>query len=104
MYACCYRSNLEQNQETDQQIRNIIGLGLEEAILGLYEDADSHFIQQIADSFREHFLFKDKTPSPLFEGTDKVLESLKSQGYYLAIATGKSRRGLDKVLADTGYQ
>lgn len=99
---CAAITELGAEPKTDKQIRNIIGLGLEEAILGLYKDADSHFIQQIADSFREHFLFKDKTPSPLFEGTNKVLESLKSQGYYLAIATGKSRRGLDKVLADTG--
>lgn len=96
-------NELGAEPRTDEQIRNIIGLGLEEAVLGLYNDADSHFIQQIANTFREHFLFKDKTPSPLFKGTGEVLESLKSQGYYLAIATGKSRRGLDKVLSDTGF-
>jgi phosphoglycolate phosphatase len=88
---------------TDEQIRNIIGLGLEEAVLGLYADADEVFIQQVAEVFRQHFLFKDKTPSPLFEGTGDVLEALSSAGYQLAIATGKSRRGLDKVLADTGF-
>lgn len=86
---------------TDEQIRNIIGLGLEEAVLGLYKGADERFIQQVAEVFREHFLFKDKTPSPLFEGVGDVLETLRSTGYQLAIATGKSRRGLDKVLSDT---
>lgn len=88
---------------TDEQIKNIIGLGLEEAILALYSDADGLLIKKLAASFREYFLYKDKTPSPLFEGAGDVLEGLKQQGYHLAIATGKSRRGLDKVLEDTGY-
>ncbi len=103
----CMRAAIDElaaEPRSNEQIRNIIGLGLEEAILALYSDADTVFIQQIAESFREHFLFKDKTPSPLFEGAGEVLEGLKSVGYQLAIATGKSRRGLDKVLADTGFE
>lgn len=93
---------LDLEPRSDTEIRNIIGLGLEEAITGLYAEADEVFIQRMADVFREHFLYKNKTPSPLFEGVGDVLESLKSDGYHLAIATGKSRRGLDKVLQDTG--
>ncbi len=103
----CMRSaitELAAEPRDDEQIRNIIGLGLEEAVLALYPDADSLFIQQVAESFREHFLFKDKTPSPLFEGAGDLLEGLKRGGYDLAIATGKSRRGLDKVLSDTGFE
>jgi len=103
----CMRSailELGVQERSDEQIRNIIGLGLEEAVLALYPGATASFLQQVAASFREHFLFKDKTPSPLFEGAGDVLEGLKQAGYHLAIATGKSRRGLDKVLADTGLE
>ena len=102
----CMRSaitELSAEPRTDEQIRNIIGLGLEEAVLGLYPKADGVFIQQVATTFREYFLYKDKTPSPLFDGAGDVLESLKQAGYHLAVATGKSRRGLDKVLSDTGF-
>lgn len=91
------------DNRTDHEIRNIIGLGLEEAVTQLYPDADSRLIHQISAVFREHFLFKDKTPSPLFDGVGNVLEQLRSAGYYLSIATGKSRRGLDKVLRETGF-
>ncbi len=97
-------AELDLEPRTDTEVRNIIGLGLEEAIVGLYADADAAFIQRMAEVFREHFLYKNKTPSPLFEGAADVLEMLKSDGYQLAIATGKSRRGLDKVLQDTGLE
>lgn len=94
-------AELNMDSRTDDEVRNIIGLGLEEAVLSLYSDADKQLVIRIAETFREYFLFKDKTPSPLFAGAKEVLESLKQQGYDLAIATGKSRRGLDKVLRDT---
>ena len=86
---------------TDTQISDIIGLGLDEAIRSLYPDLKHEDIKQASQSYREHYLNKDKTPSPLFDGVKGVLESLKSSGYGLAVATGKSRRGLDKGLNDT---
>ncbi len=95
-------TDLQLEPRTDEQIRNIIGLGLNEAVQGLYASADAVLIQSLSEAFREHFLYRDKTPSPLFDGAGEVLESLKLAGYQLAIATGKSRRGLDKVLRDTG--
>lgn len=97
-------SDVGSESRTEQEIRNVIGLGLEEAVRGLYPEADSAFISRIAETFREHFLFKDTTPSPLFDGVGDVLEGLRSDGYYLAVATGKSRRGLDKVLRETGFE
>ena len=84
------------------QVRNIIGLGLIEAITTLYPDADNRFIGKITEAYRAHFLEWDQTPSSLFAGVPEVLEELSQQGYLLAIATGKSRHGLDSVLASTG--
>ncbi len=86
----------------DAQVRNIIGLGLVEAILTLYPDADDRFVAEITEAYRTHFLEWDQTPSALFAGVPEVLEELSHRGYLLAVATGKSRRGLDSVLASTG--
>lgn len=92
---------LELESRTDEQITNIIGLGLEEAIVQLYPMIDMKLVTTTVQTYREHYLFKDKTPSPLFEGVKDVLNNLRESGYNLAIATGKSRRGLDKGLSET---
>jgi phosphoglycolate phosphatase len=42
--------------------------------------------------------------SPLFSHVTQLLELLKKQDYFIAVATGKGRRGLDKVLGDTALQ
>jgi phosphoglycolate phosphatase len=86
---------------SDAQILDIIGLGLEEAIHVLYPEANHAFISKMAELYRDNYLFKDKTPSPLFAGVVDMLDELRDANYDLAIATGKSRRGLDKGLYDT---
>ncbi len=101
----CMQSTIlsfELESRSDTQISDIIGLGLEEAIRSLYPDISAKIITQTAQAYREHYLTKDKTPSPLFEGATEVLNTLRDSGYGLAVATGKSRRGLDKGLIDTG--
>lgn len=92
---------LEEEPRTNQQISNIIGLGLEEAIVSLYPLMSGKRVLLMAQTYREHYLFKDKTPSPLFPGVIAMLSQLRDEGYDLAIATGKSRRGLDKGLQET---
>jgi phosphoglycolate phosphatase len=42
------------------------------------------------------------TPARLFEGVEAMLDTLATQGYFLAIATGKSRAGLDPLLKELG--
>ena len=97
-------SSLKLEARSDEQISDIIGLGLDEAIMSLYPQITQGEVKQCAQAYREHFLTKDKTPSPLFKGVKTVLDTLKQSGYDLAIATGKSRRGLDKGIIDTGLQ
>ena len=92
---------LELETRSDNQISNIIGLGLDEAIQSLYPEMSLNKIKQTSQAYREYYLSKDKTPSPLFDGVLDVLDNLKELGYDLAVATGKSRRGLDKGLIDT---
>jgi len=101
----CMKSAIAElglESRTEKQISNIIGLGLEEAIVSLYPLMDSKMVTVVAQIYREYYLFKDKTPSPLFNGVKSVLKTLRDSGYDLAVATGKSRRGLDKGLTETG--
>ncbi len=95
-------SELGLEPRTNEQISDIIGLGLEEAVNSLYPALKAKEVQHTSQTYREHYLFKDKTPSPLFPGVEEVLIALKETGYELAVATGKSRRGLDKGLSESG--
>lgn len=85
-------------------IRNIIGLGLTEAMHTLYPDQSPARRAQLVERYRRHFLELDATAMPLFPGVADGLEDLRAQGYLLAIATGKARRGLNRVLDETGMQ
>lgn len=85
-------------------IRHIIGLGLRETLIELLPEVDEAGRMQVADRYREHFLHLDDTDMPLFPGVADGLERLHAAGFRLAIATGKARRGLDRVLAATGLR
>ncbi len=83
------------------KIRDIIGLGLREAILQLLPGSDEAQIQVLVDRYRYHFFADD--PCEPFAGAEQVLQQLNEAGYLLAVATGKGRRGLDRVLQSTGF-
>lgn len=82
--------------------RNVIGLGLVQAMAQLWPDADDARRNRVMECYRHHYLIADKTPSPLFPGARELLDRLLEQDYLLAVATGKSRRGLDAALEQTG--
>lgn len=82
--------------------RDVIGLGLESAMLRLHPEADGATLERLVITYRRHFLEIDPTPSVLFPGARETLDWLVEAGYRLAIATGKGRVGLDKALAETG--
>jgi phosphoglycolate phosphatase len=85
-----------------EAIRHIIGLGLNEAVQTLFPNVDDATLEAVVDRYREHFLHIDDTAMPLFSGVEAGLNGLRTQGYLLAVATGKARRGLDRVLKDSG--
>lgn len=82
-------------------IRHIIGLGLTEAMQALFPALTGYEHERLTQRYREHFLHRDQTHMPLFPGVDQGLRQLNEQSYLLAVATGKARRGLDRVLEDT---
>jgi len=84
------------------QIRDIIGLSLEAAIEILFPEVDEKIVKQIADKYREYYFSTATSPVPVFEGVVEVLEKLNQENYFLAVATGKSRKGLDRSLNETG--
>jgi phosphoglycolate phosphatase len=81
---------------------NVIGLGLDEAMAVLWPEADADQRAAVGAEYRRHFLVTNETPSALFPGARAMLERLVSEGYLLAVATGKSRVGLDRALGETG--
>ena len=88
-------------ERTDNEISNIIGLGLRESVATLFNDLSDKDYMALVDRYRYHFLVGDKTPSLLFDGVVLLLTKLLQKGHYLAVATGKGRQGLDKVLEET---
>jgi phosphoglycolate phosphatase len=85
-------------------IRDIIGLGLNEAMQVLFPEQAPVRRAELVERYRRHFLELDTTGMPLFPGVTQGLTQLTQQGYLLAIATGKARRGLNRVLDDTGMR
>jgi len=81
-------------------IRNIIGLGLDEALLRLYPEQAADLRASIRQHYSARFVAADQTPCEFFPGVMESLDWLRAQGVPLAVATGKSRRGLDRVLGN----
>jgi phosphoglycolate phosphatase len=88
----------------DAGFSDIIGLGLPQAIERLYPALDAGTARQFRDSYATHFVSNDQAPSQFFPHALALLERLRARGHWVAVATGKSRRGLDRVLAELGMQ
>ncbi|MEI7969832.1 MAG: HAD-IIIA family hydrolase [Betaproteobacteria bacterium] len=86
---------------SDEQSRHIIGLGLQDAMEYLFPDLPAERYRDITDRYRVHYLGGEQEVV-LFEGVMEGLAALRDQGHLLAVATGKSRVGLDRALASTG--
>ena len=101
---CMQRSAEDARVEIlqDDVIKNIIGLGLPEAIKTLYPNESDESREKVRAGYSAHFIEADTIPSPFFPGVMDTLEELKSRGYKLTIATGKSRKGLNRVLNNLG--
>ncbi|VAX07530.1 Similar to phosphoglycolate phosphatase, clustered with ribosomal large subunit pseudouridine synthase C [hydrothermal vent metagenome] len=100
----CMRASIEDLSlapRTRQQMTEIIGLGLAEALAILYPEGTAAQHTALTDRYRYHFVEVNQTPSALFPGVETMLAELNAQGHFLAVATGKGRRGLDRVLEET---
>lgn len=87
----------------DLAIKGIIGLGLPEAIRTLYPDISANDLIGFRQHYADSYMAMDVEPSQLFEGVHESLQAFKAEGYRMAVATGKARRGLDRVLKAHGW-
>ncbi len=86
---------------TDEKARHVIGLGLEDAMMYLHPTLERHRYEEVVERYRVHFLTGDQDIG-LFPTVAEGIPSLRQEGYLMAVATGKSRRGLDRSLNVTG--
>ncbi|WP_043753965.1 HAD family hydrolase [Imhoffiella purpurea] len=102
--SCIHKAFAELNLPVPSReaARDIIGLGLDEAMARLMPGAGPGLRAELITHYRRHFLGGDATPSVLFPGVRETLDWLAGRGHRLAVATGKSRPGLDKSMRETG--
>ena len=81
--------------------RHVIGLGLQDAMMYLHPGLDRNRYREVADRYRVHFLAGDQDVA-LFPAVAAGIPALNLEGYLMAVATGKSRSGLDRSLQATG--
>lgn len=85
---------------TEAAARGIIGLELHAAIATLFDDISEEQVRFVAERYRYHFLVRDHA-IPMFEGVAEAIEELTNEGFMLSVATGKTRRGLDRAMTTT---
>lgn len=94
--------DLMQPVPAAEDCRHIIGLALPIAIRQLFPEADDEVRELLRQRYAWHFVAGSEEKSALFPGALALLEQLLNENRMLAIATGKTRIGLDRVLAQTG--
>lgn len=106
MIAACIRQScrdLGLAEPTEEAAKYVIGLGLADTITHIAPGLDGERQRALAARYREHYLAREHE-APLYEGVQALLEELRARGRLLAVATGKARRGLDRVLDATGLR
>ncbi len=91
---------------TDRQCADMIGLGLQQTAQALYPARTFVDYQRFAEHYSAHYArLKDKHGATrFFPSALETLSELKSRGHLLAVATGKSRKGLDRLLVADGLK
>ncbi|HEA50979.1 hypothetical protein LCGC14_0788310 [marine sediment metagenome] len=82
--------------------RDIIGLGMVEALERLYPGISRQEMTRIREGYADYFFRKVTTPQNIFEGMADVVADLRSAGRGCSVATGKSRKGLESALTSSG--
>lgn len=88
-----------QQPLTDEAAKSIIGLGLPEVMQILFPQVPE-LQDQILQCYADHYV-ANSTGDKWFDGVAELIHALKAQGKQVAVATGKSRKGLDRVLKQT---
>lgn len=96
--------SLHVSVPSEYQVKQIIGLSLPTAVNVLFPSVERDQQQALIAQYHVQYVEKDNTPTPLFSGALSLLESLENDGKILAVATGKARKGLERVMAMSDTQ
>ena len=83
--------------------KEIIGLSIGKAVELLYPQVDEETIAKMSVAYTKHFLEDSTVSMKPYDGVTELLSSIKKSGAKIAIATGKSRKGLDQVLSEMSF-
>lgn len=92
--------DLDLTVPSDETARHVIGLGLLQALRQAVPDAPEEMYEPLIARYRYHFLTQDGA-IPLFDGARETIAELHGAGYWLGVATGKNRNGLERALTTT---
>ena len=81
----------------DETAKHVIGLGLDQALNYAVPELTEAMRPELVERYRHHFLSRDGD-IPLYEGARETITDLHEAGYMLAVATGKSRAGLERSM------
>ena len=87
---------------TDEATKSIIGIALVDAFPMLFPN-DSDKYDELLATYSEYYV-KHCDNDKLFDGIKELIQDLHAQGKTLAIATGKKRKGLERVLPNSGIE
>lgn len=88
---------------SERAARHVIGLGLADALQHVAPGLPPERHADLSQHYRDHYLRHD-ADIPLFAGASELLGELRTTGHLLAVATGKSRRGLDRAMDQYGLR
>ena len=89
-----------------EAVRQVVGLGLREGIEALLPNAGPDQLDRATDAYRAAFGAKVNQPGyvePLYDGAAETLDRLRAAGWKIAMATGKSRRGVETIIRMHGW-
>lgn len=96
--SCC---DLGLPVPSAERARHIIGLGLSAALSHLLPELKVENYERLIERYRQHYLSRDGEIR-LFGGAGETIQALHDAGFLLAVATGKSRAGLERAFQSTG--
>ncbi|WP_337842124.1 HAD-IA family hydrolase [Rheinheimera sp.] len=89
---------------SEHQVKQIIGLSLDPVFDILFPGISASQRQTVFEHYRDQYVLHDHTPTPLFAGAEQVIQQLHRDGVLLAVATGKARKGLERMFDETGLR
>ncbi|WOD07361.1 HAD-IIIA family hydrolase [Marinomonas sp. GJ51-6] len=101
LYAAQLAGAPDRNKE---DVKNIIGLSLDKAVQVIWPELPIVERNTIIEHYKQTYVAKDQTPPNAYKGVIDTLNKLQNANIKLAVATGKSRRGLERVMELTGTQ